>query len=197
MLLRGEDIIIRTVKQMRPDMVAIYPHVFNKMFIWKFSRYDNRMREKLVAGKDSEITMDICMSAAINGKRVIGIVEESEMFALRREIKKISCKKLSMVMLVLKEYSKEDKYPMMPSVGNDLDWIRICVANGQELHDFLIMSVPITEEAHLPVMLIMDGIVADRVSEVKIIEDDEQVREFVNKFKVNPRWKFCLTRWQN
>ena len=187
MWLSGKDAIIQAVKQINPDIVAIYPCAFGRAFIQEFSNHTvNNRVVKLIAGKNIYNIINRCTRAAISRKRVIGIGSVDALFCMRRELRKVSFSSLPMVMVVIEEVLEKDKSRCLinSAESNPGGWIQIYAANGQEAYDFLIQSVRITEEAHLPVMHIMDGVVADRVSAVKIIEDDEQVREFVNKSKV-------------
>lgn len=209
MQLGGKDAVIQAAKQINPDVVAIYPYTLSKAIIQEFSKYTGNGRiGELITGKDCYKIMDKCIRASIDSRRVVGVVSMDGLVCLKEKIERVSFNMLSMVLVIIpvccpliyqgtlvgsKENLRQDRGRGFVILNRNLGWIQIYAENGQEAYDFLIQSIRITEEVHLPVMLIMDGVGADRISEVKIIEDDEQVREFVNKSKTEAS---KLNRWE-
>ena len=68
--------------------------------------------------------------------------------------------------------------------ARDTGWIQIYAENNQEAYDNYIQAFPIAEDkrVHLPVMVCQDGFITSHAVQNILLEDDEDVKEFVGEY---------------
>ena len=191
--LTGDEAVAYAAKQCDVDVVAAYPITPQTVMVEKFSEYvaNGEVETEFVCVESEHSAMSACVGASLTGARVL-TATASQGLALMHEIMYIaSSLRCPIVMGVANRALSApinihgDHSDMMGS--RDCGWIQIYTENAQEAYDSVIQAFKIAEdpEVLLPVTVNLDGFIISHCMEgVEVLEDDT-VREFLPKRKVD------------
>lgn len=190
----GTDAAAEAMRQIDPDVVAVYPITPQTAVVEKFADYvaDGEVNTEMINVESEHSAMSACIGAAAAGGRVM-TATSSQGLALMWEVLYIAAG--LRLPIVMTNVNRALSAPInihcdhSDSMGaRDSGWIQIYSENAQELYDNLLQAIRIAEhpEVRLPVMVCVDGfIISHAVDRVEIL-DDEQAKSFVGGYSPQP-----------
>ncbi len=197
--LTGNDSAAYALKQVDPDVAAVFPITPQTELMHKFSSYvaNGQVSTVLVPVESEHSAMSACVGAAAAGARVITATSANGL-ALMWEIVYIAASyRLPIVMPVV---NRALSGPInihcdhSDSMGcRDSGWIQLYCENCQEVYDNVIQAFRIGENENvlLPVMVCLDGFILSHTMEVLETIEDKPVKDFVGEYK--PRYPLLDT----
>ncbi len=197
--LTGNDSAAYALKQVDPDVAAVFPITPQTELMHKFSGYvaNGQVSTVLVPVESEHSAMSACVGASAAGARVITATSANGL-ALMWEIVYIAASyRLPIVMPVV---NRALSGPInihcdhSDAMGcRDSGWIQLYCENCQEVYDNVIQAFQIGENENvlLPVMVCLDGFILSHTMEVLETLEDEPVKDFVGEYK--PRYPLLDT----
>jgi pyruvate ferredoxin oxidoreductase alpha subunit len=188
--LTGNEAVAEALRQVNPDVAAVFPITPQTELMHKFAEYVNngKVDTELVAVESEHSAMSATVGAAAGGVRAITATSANGL-ALMWEILYIaSGLRLPIVMPVV---NRALSGPLnihcdhSDSMGaRDAGWIQIFSENTQEAYDNALQAFRIAEhrDVMLPVMITLDGFIISHTTEVLEILDDETARRFIGEY---------------
>ncbi len=196
--LTGNDAAATALKQVSPDVAAIYPITPQTEMMHKFAEFvANGQVDTLLVNVESEHSaMSATVGAAAGGARAITATAANGLALMWEIVAIASSLRLPIVMPVV---NRAISGPLnihcdhSDTMGcRDLGWIQLYSENSQEAYDNIIQAFRIAEnpDVKLPVMVTLDGfIISHTMERVELLSDDAVVRKFVGEY--NPE-KYLL-----
>lgn len=188
--LSGNEAVAHAMRQINPDVAAVYPITPQTELMHQFAEFhsDGLVDTELVLVESEHSAMSATVGAAAAGARAMTATSANGL-ALMWEIVYIAASlRLPIVMPVVNRALSGpinihcDHSDTMGA--RDSGWIQIFSENGQEAYDNAVMAVKISENKNvlLPTMITLDGFILSHTLErVEILEDD-QVKKFVGEY---------------
>ena len=187
--LTGNLAAAEAMRQINPDVVAIYPITPQSEIAEKFAEFvaNGEVTTELICVESEHSAMSACVGASAAGARAM-TATASQGLALMWEILSVaSGLRLPIVMPVS---NRALSAPInihcdhSDSMGaRDLGWIQIYSENPQEVYHNVIFALRLAELVNLPAMVMQDGFVTSHCVENVAVLEDEQVREFIGERK--------------
>ena len=190
--LTGNDAAAHALRQVNPDVAAVFPITPQTELMHKFAEFvANGQVETLLVNVESEHSaMSATVGASAAGARAITATSANGLALMWEIVAIASSLRLPIVMPVV---NRAISGPLnihcdhSDSMGcRDLGWIQLYSENSQEAYDNTIMAFRIGEnpKVKLPVMVCLDGFILSHTMErVEIIAEDKAVRDFVGEYK--------------
>jgi pyruvate ferredoxin oxidoreductase alpha subunit len=177
------------LRQINPDVMAVYPITPQTPIIEAYSKYkaDGEVDTEVIHVESEHSAMSACVGSSAAGARTV-TASSSQGLALMNEVLYIaSGLRLPILMLVSARALSAplnihgDHSDVMGC--RDSGWIQIFCASAQEVYDKTICGMKLAEKVKLPVMVIMDGFnVSHSVENMEILES-EAVKNFVGDYQ--------------
>jgi pyruvate ferredoxin oxidoreductase alpha subunit len=189
--LTGNDAVAEALRQVNPDVAAVYPITPQTELMMKFAQYyaDGEVDTELITTESEHSAMSAAVGAAAAGARAITATSSAGM-ALMWEILYVaaSCRLPIVMALVNRALSGPLNIHCdhSDSMGaRDAGWIQIYSENSQEAYDNTIQAFRIAEHANVmvPAMVTFDGFIISHTMEVLDLLADEDVKKFVGEYK--------------
>jgi len=189
--LTGNDSAAYALKQINPDVVAVYPITPQTEMMHKFAAYvaDGDVVTEFVTVESEHSAMSAVVGASLAGARACTATSANGL-ALMWEILYIAAS--SRCPIVMPVVNRALSGPInihcdhSDTMGaRDAGWIQIYAENCQEAYDNAIQAVRIAEHAdvRLPVMVCLDGFILSHTLEGLEVNSDEDAREFIGPFQ--------------
>ena len=188
--LSGNEAVAHAMRQINPDVAAVYPITPQTELMHQFAEFhsDGLVDTELVLVESEHSAMSATVGAAAAGARSMTATSANGL-ALMWEIVYIAASlRLPIVMPVVNRALSGpinihcDHSDTMGA--RDSGWIQIFSESGQEAYDNAVMAVKISENKDilLPTMVTLDGFILSHTLErVEILEDDE-VKKFIGEY---------------
>jgi len=189
--LTGDQAVATAMKQIDPDVVAVYPITPQTEIVMYFSNYvaNGQVSTELIPVESEHSAMSACVGASAAGARTMTATSANGL-ALMWEIVYIAASlRLPIVMPVVNRALSGpinihcDHSDTMGA--RDSGWIQIYCESGQEAYENTILAVRIAEHKGilLPVMVCQDGFITSHAVEGVQLFDENKVKEFVGEYK--------------
>ncbi|MHC4916631.1 MAG: pyruvate ferredoxin oxidoreductase [Planctomycetota bacterium] len=190
--LTGNDAAAHALRQVNPDVAAVFPITPQTELMHKFSEFvaNGQVQTLLVNVESEHSAMSASVGASAAGARAVTATAANGLALMWEIVAIASSLRLPIVMPVV---NRAISGPLnihcdhSDSMGcRDLGWIQLYCENSQEAYDNTIMAFRIGEdpEVKLPVMICLDGFILSHTMErVEIIADDKMVTDFVGEYK--------------
>jgi len=187
--LTGGVAVAQALRQINPDVMAVYPITPQTPIIETFSQFesDGKVTTEIIQAESEHSAISACVGASAAGARTM-TATSSQGLALMNEILYIaSGMRLPIVMAVSARALAApinihgDHSDVMGA--RDAGWMQIFSENVQEVYDNMFIGTKLAEKTSLPVMVIMDGFNTSHTVENLEILDDGIVKKFVGEFK--------------
>jgi pyruvate ferredoxin oxidoreductase alpha subunit len=190
----GTDAAAEAMRQIDPEVVAVYPITPQTAIVEKFAEYvaEGEVNTEMINVESEHSAMSACIGAAAAGARVM-TATSSQGLALMWEVLYIAAG--LRLPIVMTNVNRALSAPInihcdhSDSMGaRDSGWIQLYSESAQELYDNLLQAVRVAEhpEVRLPVMVCVDGfIISHAVDRVEVL-DDAQAKAFVGEYRPLP-----------
>lgn len=187
----GNSAIAIAMRQINPDVVAVYPITPQTSAVEEFSDYvaQGKVTTELINVESEHSAMSACVGASAAGARVL-TATSSQGLALMWEVLYIAS--ASRLPIVMYNSNRTLSGPInihcdhSDSMGaRDSGWIQIYSETAQEAYDNMIQAVRISEnfDVLLPSMVMMDGFITSHALDRVDILSDDDVKGFVGEHK--------------
>lgn len=186
--LTGGAAVAEALKQIEPDVVAVYPITPQTTIIETFAKFkaDGEVVTEVIEVESEHSAISACVGSSAAGARTV-TATSSQGLALMNEILYVaSGMRLPILMAVSARALSAplnihgDHSDVMGA--RDAGWIQIFSENSQEIYDNVLIGMKLAERAKLPVMAIMDGFNTSHCVENLEILTKEQVQKFVGEY---------------
>ena len=190
--LTGNEAAAEALKQVNPDVAAVFPITPQTELMHKFAEYvaNGAVDTVLIDVESEHSAMSASVGASAAGARAVTATSANGLALMWEVVAIASSLRLPMVMPVV---NRAISGPLnihcdhSDSMGcRDLGWIQIYSEDSQEAYDNVIQAFRIGEHpaVSLPVMVTLDGfIISHTMERVQVIADDGVVRKFVGEFR--------------
>ncbi|MCR4420594.1 MAG: pyruvate ferredoxin oxidoreductase [Clostridia bacterium] len=190
----GTDAAAEAMRQIDPEVVAVYPITPQTAIVEKFAEYvaEGQVNTEMINVESEHSAMSACIGAAAAGARVM-TATSSQGLALMWEVLYVAAG--LRLPIVMANVNRALSAPInihcdhSDSMGaRDSGWIQLYSESAQEFYDNLLQAVRVAEhpEVRLPVMVCVDGfIISHAIDRVEVLEDG-QARAFVGEYQPLP-----------
>ncbi len=192
--LAGNEAVATAMRQINPDIVAAYPITPQTSTVQKFADFvaDGLVDTDFVTVESEHSAMSACVGASAAGARVMTATSANGL-ALMWEIVYIAASNRCPIAMSLVNRALSAPINIHCDHSDvmgirDSGWIILFSENGQEAYDNLIQAIRIGEhpDVLLPVAVCQDGFITSHGMERVEIYDDDDVKDFVGKYR--PQW---------
>lgn len=187
--LTGGYAVAEALRQINPDVMAVYPITPQTPIIETFAKFgsDGKVATEIIQAESEHSAISACVGSSSAGARTV-TATSSQGLALMNEILYIaSGLRLPILMAVSARALAApinihgDHSDVMGA--RDAGWIQIFSENPQEVYDNTIIGMKLAEKVSLPVMPIMDGFNTSHSVENMEMLTDVQVKKIVGEYK--------------
>ncbi len=192
--LSGGEAAAMAMRQINPEVVAVYPITPQTPIVEKFAEFvaNGKVDTEMIHAESEHSAMSAAVGAAAAGVRAM-TATSSQGLALMSEIvyvasgmrlpivMHISARALSAPINIHCDHSDA-------MMVRDAGWIMLFSENAQEAYDntFIALKAAETKNVETPAMVIQDGFITSHAVENVVLLDDEAVKNFIGK--LNPTY---------
>ena len=188
--LTGNDAGAEALKDVNPDVAAVFPITPQTELMHKFASYvhDGVVDTELIPVESEHSAQSACFGAAASGARTITATSSQGLMLMAEICVLTASTRLPVVMPVV---NRAISAPINIHCDHsdtmfcrDAGWIQLYCENSQEVYDTVIQAFRIAEhkEVLLPVMVCLDGFIISHTMEGLEVLGPEAVREFVGPY---------------
>ncbi len=187
--LTGGYAIAEALRQINPDVMAVYPITPQTPIIESFSKKvaDGLAQTKMIQVESEHSAMSACIGASASGARTMTASSSQGIMYMMEVIPVAAAMRLPIVMIVANRAISgminihNDHSDAMAM--RDFGWVQIFSETVQEAYDNVFLALRIAEEAKLPVAPNLDGFFITHSVENLNLLSDETVRKFVGEYQ--------------
>lgn len=183
--LNGGYAVAEALRQIKPDVMAVYPITPQTTIIETFAKMkaDGLVEAEIVQVESEHSAMSATIGACAAGSRAVTASSSQGILHMAETLPVVSGLGLPIVMCVSSRalsapLNIHGEHGDVMAV-RDMGWIQIFAEQGQEAYDNTIIALKLAETVSLPVMPIMDGFHTSHTTERVEILDDAVVEKFV------------------
>ncbi len=198
-VLSGAHAAAEAMRQIDPDVVAVYPITPQTPIAMKFADYVNegKVHTEMIRVESEHSAMSACVGSSAAGARTM-TATSSNGLALMTEIVYIASSTRLPIVMNLADRALSGPINIHGDHSDamlvrDSGWIILASENAQDVYENTIMAVKIAEDKRvlLPVMILQDGFITSHSAETMYTFDDETVKDFVGEY--NPKYSLLRT----
>ena len=191
-LLTGAGTVAEAMRQIRPDVVPVYPITPQTPMIQGFAQLvaDGRAGAELINVESEHSAMSAAIGAALAGARTM-TATSSQGLALMAEVVYLAASQRAPVVLALGNRALSGPINIHCDHSDsmlirDSGAIQLFAESAQEVYDLMLMAPRIAEhpDVLLPVAVCQDGFTLTHSAEPVEVLPDEQVERFVGDYSV-------------
>jgi pyruvate ferredoxin oxidoreductase alpha subunit len=186
--LTGAHAVGEALRQVRPDVMAVYPITPQTPIIEYFAKEvaDGKLDTEIVTVESEHSAMSACIGASAAGARTVTASSSQGIMYMMETLPIASAMRLPILMAVANRaisgpiniHCDHSDAMAMREHG----WIQIFAENVQEAYDNTILGMKMAEQNLLPVTVNMDGFYTSHSVENVSLLDDKTVSKFVGSF---------------
>lgn len=189
--LTGNDAGAEALKDVNPDVAAVFPITPQTELMHKFSSYvhDGVVDTELILVESEHSAQSACFGAASAGARTVTATSSQGLLLMAEICAITAATRLPVVMPVV---NRAISAPV--NIGcdhsdsmfvRDAGWIQLYCENGQEVYDTVLQAFRIGEhpDVLLPVMVCLDGFIISHTMEGLEVIGPEAARQFVGEYR--------------
>ncbi|HPN96665.1 MAG TPA: transketolase C-terminal domain-containing protein [Candidatus Moranbacteria bacterium] len=186
--LTGGYAAAEALKQINPDVMAVYPITPQTPIIEVFSKFksDGEVDTEVIHVESEHSAISACVGSSAAGARTV-TATSSQGLALMNEILYIASGLRRPILMLVSARALAaplnihgDHSDVMGA--RDSGWVQIFCSTPQEVYDKTIVGMKLAEKVKLPVMVIMDGFNTSHSVENMEILEKEAVQKFVGEY---------------
>lgn len=191
-ILDGNHAAAEAMRQINPEVVPAYPITPTSYIMEHYANFVNngKVQTELITVESEHAAMSACVGASAAGGRVMTATSSQGLKLMSEVLWNASGLRLPIVLI---NGNRSLGAPLSihcdhsdSMAERDSGWIQLYAQNAQEMYDLLLQSFLISEheDVRLPIMINMDAFQVTHTHQEVIIEDDEKVKEFIGKAKL-------------
>jgi len=184
----GNEAMAEAMRQINPDVVAVYPITPATEIVQIFASFvaDGLVDAEFIATESEHSAMSVCIGSAAAGARTMTSTSSQGLALMWEMLYIASGLRLPIVMA---EVNRTLSSPInihcdhSDTMGaRDSGWIQIFSENAQEAYDNMIQAVRIAEKTLLSIMVTTDGFIISHGMETMELLNDDEVKGFVGEY---------------
>ncbi len=187
--LTGGYAIGEALRQINPDVMAIYPITPQTPIISSFSKYvaDGKADTEIIEVESEHSAMSACIGASASGARTMTASSSQGIMYMMEVIPIASAMRLPIIMTVANRAISgtinihNDHSDAMAM--RDFGWIQFFAETVQEAYDDTFIALKIAERAELPVAPNLDGFFITHSVENLELLNDNIVKKFIGEYQ--------------
>ena len=187
--LTGGYAIGEALRQINPDVMAVYPITPQTPIISSFSKYvaDGKAETKMIEVESEHSAMSACIGASASGARTMTASSSQGIMYMMEVIPIAAAMRLPIVMTVANRAISgtinihNDHSDAMAM--RDFGWVQFFAETVQEAYDDIFIALKIAEKANLPVAPNLDGFFITHSVENLELLDDRVVKKFIGEYQ--------------
>ncbi len=187
--LTGGFAVGEAIKQINPDVMAVYPITPQTPIVEYFSKKvaDGKVDTEIIQVESEHSAMSACIGACASGARTITASASQGIMYMMEVLPVASAMRLPIVMAVANRAISGplnihcDHSDAM--VMRDTGWVQIFSENAQEAYDNTLIAMKLAERVLLPVTVNLDGFILSHSVENLEILADGKVYKFIGEYK--------------
>lgn len=187
--LTGGAAAAHALKQINPDVMAVYPITPQTPIIETYSKFkaDGEVDTEIIHVESEHSAMSACVGSSAAGARTV-TASSSQGIALMHEVLYIAAGSRLPILMVVSARALAAPINIHGDHSDvmgcrDSGWVQIFCENPQEVYDKTIIGMKLAEAVKFPVMVIMDGFNTSHSVENMEDLDAETVKKFVGEYK--------------
>jgi len=185
--LNGGYAMAEALRQIKPDVMAVYPITPQTTIIETFAKMkaDGLVATEIIQTESEHSAMSATIGACAAGARAVTASSSQGILHMAETLPVVSGLGLPVLMCVSSRalsapLNIHGEHGDVMAV-RDLGWVQIFGEQAQDAYDNTIIALRLTEMAGVPVMPIMDGFHTSHTTERVEVLDDEIVASFVGE----------------
>jgi pyruvate ferredoxin oxidoreductase alpha subunit len=187
--LSGGEAIAEALRQIEPDVFAMYPITPQTPIIEKYTKFEmqKKVKTKIVCAESEHSALSIAVGASAAGVRATTATASQGLLYMYEMLGVASGLRLPIVMPIANRSTSSpinihcDHSDSMSAL--DQGWIQMYCENAQEAYETTIFLQKLAETTYLPAMICIDGFFTSHTVENVFLFDDKKVKGFVGKYK--------------
>jgi pyruvate ferredoxin oxidoreductase alpha subunit len=190
--LTGSEAVAHAIRQIDPDVMAVYPITPQTPIIEMVARFvaDGRATIQIINAESEHSAMSATVGAALAGARSM-TATSSQGLALMIEVVYIAASMRAPIVMAVANRALSGPINIHcdhsdSMLARDSGAVQIFAENAQEAYDFMVMAPRLAEhpDVLLPVMVCQDGFTISHSAEPVSLLADDAVRSFVGEYRV-------------
>lgn len=190
-LMTGAEAAAHAMRQVRPDVVPIYPITPQTPVIETFAQFvaDGQCDTEIINVESEHSAMSAAVGASCAGARVM-TATSSQGLALMLEIVYIAASMRCPIVLAIGSRALSGPINIHcdhsdSMMARDAGCVQIFAENAQEAYDMMVVAQRLAEDRRVlvPVMVMQDGFTITHSAEPVALLPDETVKEFVGEYE--------------
>jgi pyruvate ferredoxin oxidoreductase alpha subunit len=195
--LNGGEAIAHALKQINPEVVAMYPITPQTPIIEAYSSYvaNGEVDSELIRVESEHSALSVTVGAQASGVRAVTATASQGLLYMYEMLSVTSGLRLPIVMPVVNRAISApinihcDHSDTMSAI--DQGWMQVYCQNAQESYDMTLFSLKLAESVNLPIMVCSDGFITSHNLESVNVYDDKTVKKFIGEYK--PKYNLLNT----
>jgi pyruvate ferredoxin oxidoreductase alpha subunit len=187
----GNEAVAEALRQINPDVMAAFPITPSTEIPQYFSKLvaNGEVDSEFIPVESEHSAMSAVIGAQAAGARSVTATSSAGMALMWEELYLAASNRLPCVLTLVNRALSGPiniNCDHSDSMGaRDAGWIQLYAENNQEVYDNLCMAYRIGEHKNvmLPVMICQDGFITSHAVENIILNDDEDVKNFVGEYE--------------
>ncbi len=198
-VLSGAQAAAEAMRQIDPDVVAVYPITPQTPIAMQFAEFVNekKVHTEMIRVESEHSAMSACVGSAAAGARTM-TATSSNGLALMTEVVYIASSTRLPIVMNLADRALSGPINIHGDHSDamlvrDASWVMLASENAQDVYENTIMAVRIAEhkDVLLPVMILQDGFITSHSAETMYLFEDETVKDFIGEY--NPKYSLLRT----
>ncbi len=187
--LSGGEAIAYALKQINPEVFAMYPITPQTPIIESYARYsaNGLVDTEIIRTESEHSALSAVIGASAAGTRAVTATASQGLLYMYEALSVASGLRLPIVMPVANRAISApinihcDHSDSMSAL--DQGWMQVYCENAQEAYDMTLFGLRLAESVYLPIMVCIDGFFTSHNMEVLNVYDDLSVKKFIGEFK--------------
>ena len=187
--LNGGEAIAYALKQINPEVVAMYPITPQTPIIEAYAKFvaDGEVDSELIRVESEHSALSATIGASASGVRAVTATASQGLLYMFEVLPVASGLRLPIVMSVVNRAVSApinihcDHSDSMSAI--DQGWMQVYCENGQEAYYMTLFSLKLAEAVKLPIMVCTDGFITSHNLENIEVFDNKKVKSFIGKYK--------------
>jgi len=187
--LNGGEAIAYALKQINPEVVAMYPITPQTPIIEAYSKFvaDGDVDSELIRVESEHSALSATIGAAASGVRAVTATASQGLLYMFEVLGVAAGLRLPIVMPVVNRATSApinihcDHSDSMSAI--DQGWMQVYCEDAQEAYEMTLFSLRLAEAVSLPIMICTDGFITSHNLQSVEVFDNKKVKSFIGKHK--------------
>ena len=187
--LNGGEAVSYALKQINPEVVAMYPITPQTPIIETYSKYvsDAEVDSQLIRVESEHSALSAVIGAQASGVRAVTATASQGLLYMYEVLAVASGLRLPIIMPIVNRATSApinihcDHSDSMSAI--DQGWMQVYCQNAQESYEMTLFSLRLAESVDLPIMVCQDGFITSHNLESVEVFKKTDVKKFIKKYK--------------